>query len=290
MKKLYKKFTIAIALSGFALFTTTVKAQINPLASEYFQNQYLFNPAMAGLNAGLNVNLDYRKQAIGVNGEPSTQSGTVEYQMNKVGLGANLYNDFSGLIRTTRVVVTYAYHLPVGGNNQQLNFGLSAGVLNQHLQTSDLIGDQNDNTVANFNSKQNYVDGDFGVSYTSDKLIVQAVLPNLKSTFTNNGTVDKSLYFLSASYKIGSSNDFYFEPKVIVRGIKGLTTLTDYGANLSFNDNLFNVQGMYHNDSATFGFGLNKTSYSLVAFYTTNTGSLANNSNGDLELGLRLKL
>ncbi len=289
MKNTYKKHIATAFLLGLIICSASVKAQINPLASEYFQNQYLFNPAMAGLNSGLNINLDYRKQAIGVNGEPSTQSGTVEYQMNKVGLGANLYNDFSGLIRTTRVVVTYAYHLPIGGNNQQLNFGLSAGVLNQHLQTNDLIGDQNDNSVANFNSKQNYVDGDFGVSYTSNKFTAQAVLPNLKSTFTNNGTVDKSLYFLSASYKFGSK-DFYFEPKAIVRGIKGLTTLTDYGANLSFNDNLFSVQGMYHNDSATFGFGLNKTSYSLVAFYTTNTGSLANNSNGDLELGLRLKL
>lgn len=291
MKLSYKNYLLATFLLGFTICTSTVKAQLNPLSSQYFENQYLFNPAMAGLTSGLNINLDYRKQAVGVTGSPSTQSGTVEYQMNKVGLGVNIYNDYSGLIRTSRAVVTYAYHLPIGGNNQQLNFGLSAGVLNQHVQTNDLIGDASDQTVANFNNKQNYVDGDFGVSYTSNKLTIQAVLPNLKSAFNDNSTVDKSLYFASASYKLGDAKDMTLEPKVIYRGIKGATGIVDAGFNLGFNENLLSLQGLYHsNNTATFGVGINKTSYAILAFYTTNTATINYNASGDLELGVKFKL
>ncbi|OCX52978.1 hypothetical protein BEL04_01225 [Mucilaginibacter sp. PPCGB 2223] len=291
MKLKYKHYiTAAFAFASVAC-ATTVKAQLNPLASQYFSNQYLFNPAMAGLNSGLNINLDYRKQAIGVEGSPSTQSGTAEYQMNKVGLGLNLYNDFSGLIRTSRAVVTYAYHLPIGANNQKLNFGLSAGVLNQHVQTNNIVGDASDQTVANFNNKQNYVDGDFGISYTSDHLTIQGVLPNLKSTFKDNNTIDKSLYFASASYKLGDPKDITFEPKAIYRGIKGSNGIVDGGIDIGFNENVFNLQGLYHsNNTITFGVGVNKTSFAVLAFYTTNTATINYNASGDVELGLRLKL
>jgi len=291
MKLSYKNYIVTAITLGTIICGTSVKAQLNPLASQYYSNQYLFNPAMAGINSGLNINLDYRKQAIGVEGSPSTQSGTVEYQMNKVGLGLNLYNDFSGLIRTSRAVVTYAYHLPIGANNQKLNFGLSAGVLNQHVQTNNIVGDAGDQTVANFNNKQYYVDGDFGVSYTSDRLTVQGVLPNLKSAFKDNNTVDKSLYFASASYKLGDAKDITIEPKAIFRGIKGAKGIVDGGLNVAFNDNMFNIQGLYHsNNTATFGFGINKSSYAILAFYTTNTATINYNANGDLELGLRLNL
>jgi len=291
MKSSYKQYIVAAFALASVACATTAKAQLNPLASQYFSNQYLFNPAMAGLNAGWNINVDYRKQAIGVEGSPSTQSGTVEYQMNKVGLGLNLYNDFSGLIRTSRAVVTYAYHLPVGANNQKLNFGLSAGILNQHVQTDNIVGDASDQTVANFNNKQNYVDGDFGISYTSDKLTIQGVLPNLKSTFKDNNTVDKSLYFASASYKLGDVKDITFEPKAIFRGLKGARGIVDAGVDVGFNENVFNLQGLYHsNNTMTFGVGVNKTSFAVLAFYTTNTATINYNASGDVELGLRLKL
>jgi len=291
MKSSYKQYIVAAFALASVAYSITAKAQLNPLASQYFSNVYLFNPAMPGLNSGWNINVDYRKQAIGVEGSPSTQSGTVEYQMNKVGLGLNLYNDFSGLIRTSRAVVTYAYHLPIGANNQKLNFGLSAGILNQHVQTDNIVGDASDQTVANFNNKQNYVDGDFGISYTSDKLTVQGVLPNLKSTFKDNNTVDKSLYFTSASYKLGNINDVTFEPKAIFRGIKGALGIVDAGVNVGFNENVFNLQGLYHsNNTMTFGVGVNKTSFAVLAFYTTNTATINYNASGDVELGLRLKL
>jgi type IX secretion system PorP/SprF family membrane protein len=286
----YYKFSIVAA---FLLGTvTTVKAQLNPLASQYFQNQYLFNPAMAGLDKGLNINLAYSKQAFGIDGAQNVQSASADYQMNKVGLGVNVYNQFSGIFRNTRAVVTYAYHLPIGGDNQKLNFGLSAGVADNHLEISNVYGDQSDQTLANYNNKGTSVDGDFGVAYTSNKLTVQGSLPNLRYLFKDNGsTFEREVFFAAASYKLFDPTNVSVEPKVAYRQIKGFDNVVDAGANIGFNNNALSLQGLYHSSkSATFGAGVNMASYSVLAFYTTNTSSLSGYSNGDFEISLKLNL
>jgi len=279
-------------LVGLVICTaTTVKAQVNPFGSQYFQNQYLFNPAMAGLDKGLNINLAYSKQGLGVDGSQNMQALTAEYSVNKVGLGLSVFNDYSGLFRTTRAVVTYAYHVQLSGNDQKLNFGLSGGFVNQHIQSGDIIGNQADPGIVNFNNNPTYFDGDFGVSYTSAHLTLQGALPDLKSLANANSTAEREVFFTSASYKLGDPADMSLEPKVVFRQIRGFDKIVDAGANLAFSQNQFSLQAMYHSsNSATFGFGLNKTAYSILAFYTTNTSALNAYNNGDVELSLRFHL
>lgn len=288
------------SIAAFLFLATTisvVKAQLNPLATQYFQNQYLFNPAMSGINPGLNVNLSVRKQWSSIPGAPFTQAISTDYLLNRAAFGVNIYNDQSGLLKSTRAVATYAYHIPLGRDNQKLNLGLSAGILSQRVPADQVIGDQGDLSVARYNGRKSYVDGDFGASYTSNNLSVQAALPNLRSVFNQdnlNYTVDRSLYFSAISYKFNlgeTLNGIALEPKVCFRGVKGYTNILDAGANLMFADKQFFIQGMYHSTkSATFGFGLNKNSYSILAFYTTETDAISNYTNGDFEISLRLNL
>ncbi|MEX8546001.1 MAG: PorP/SprF family type IX secretion system membrane protein [Mucilaginibacter sp.] len=291
-----RSIAAAIFLSLFIVLSTA-KAQLNPLASQYFENQYLFNPAMAGINDGLNINLSVRKQWSSIPGSPYTQAVSADYLLNRAAFGVNVYNEQSGLLKSTRAVATYAYHIPLGQDNQKLNFGLSAGVLTQRVPYDQVDGDPGDLSVARYNDRKSYVDGDFGASYTSNSLSVQAALPNLRSVFNNdnsNGTVDRALYFTSVSYKFGfgeTANMFALEPKVCFRGVKGYTNILDAGANLMLLDNQLSLQAMYHTSkNSTFGFGLNKNSYSILAFYTTETSALNNYTNGNFELTLRLKL
>lgn len=286
------KLVAAAILGMVTCGITTVKAQVNPLASQYFQNQYLFNPAMAGLNKGLNVNLDYSKQGFGISGAQTTQAATADYQMDKVGLGVSVYNQYSGIFRSTRAMVTYAYHLPIAGDNQKINFGLSAGVVNNHLNIGDVYGDQSDPTLANYNSKGTSIDGDFGVAYTSNKLTVQAALPNLRYLIKdNNSTEEREVFFTAVSYKFFDPANVSVEPKVAYRQVKGYSNILDAGADVAFNDNQFSLQGLYHSSkSATFGVGFNASTYSILAFYTTSTSALNAYSNGDFELGLKLNL
>lgn len=293
----HKRSITAVMFLTLTILQTTVKAQLNPLATQYFQNQYLFNPAMAGINDGLNINLSLRKQWSSIPGAPATQAASAEYLVNRAAFGVNFYNDQSGLLRSTRAVATYAYHIPLGEENQKLNFGLSAGVLSQRVPLDQVVGDQSDLSLARYNARQNYLDGDFGTSYTSNSLTIQAALPNLRTIFNkdnNNYTIDRSLYFSAVSYRFDfgeNINTVSLEPKVAFRGVKGYTSIVDAGANLMLANNQLSIQGMYHSTkSTTLGFGLNKNSYSILAFYTTETSAISNYTNGDFEISLALKL
>ncbi len=73
-------------------------------------------------------------------------------------------------------MATYAYHLPVGDDNQKINFGLSLGFMNERIDNSELNGDPSDVYVGRFNQRETFIDGDFGVAYVGNKLTLQGSL------------------------------------------------------------------------------------------------------------------
>ncbi|WP_199140985.1 PorP/SprF family type IX secretion system membrane protein [Pedobacter sp. ASV12] len=304
MKINFKKYQFLSNAIGLLLLTsavsmlgsTTAQAQLNPLTSQYFLNQYQANPAFAGTMDGLNVNLNYRKQWSNIPGSPSTQSITADYKMNKVGLGLNVFNEKAGSLQRTKAVATYAYHLPLNDNNQKLNFGASVGIMNERIDYSEVNGDPTDMSIAQFNNKGALFDGDFGIAYTSNKLNIEAALPNIRSLIKqeDNNNVDRSQFYAAASYKFGTGagvNALEIEPKVAFRGIKGYENIVDAGANFIFAEKIF-IMGMYHTTkSASFGAGINyKNSLAIMGFYTTETSALQGSANGTFEISLRASL
>lgn len=287
---------LLLSLTFGLLGSSTAKAQLNPLSSQYFLNQYQANPAFAGIADGLNVNLNYRKQWSNIPGSPSTQSITADYKMNKVGLGINVYNEKAGSLQRTKAVATYAYHLPLNNDSQKLNFGASVGIMNESVDYSDVNGDASDPSIAQFNNKGSLFDGDFGMSYTSNKLNIEAAIPNIRSFIKqeDNNNVDRSQFYAAASYKILTGtglNTLIIEPKVAFRGIKGYDNIVDAGANFNFAEKVF-VMGMYHTTkSASFGAGFNyKNSLAFMGYYTTETSALQGSANGTFEISVRATL
>lgn len=274
-----------------------VKAQISPVGALYFQNQYLGNPAFAGTDKGLDLNLGIRKQWSNIPGSPAVQTVTAGYALtDKAGLGLNFYNDKSGLYKRTRAVLSYAYHMPVGGDNQNLSFGLSLGMMNERISNEDVRGDQNDQNVAMYNQRDNYIDGDFGIAYSSNGFNIQGALPNMKSFFKKDvieDAIGRSTFFSAVSYKLELSSGtqgFGLEPKVAYRGVKGFDNVVDAGANLSYAGRV-NVFGMYHSTkSTTFGVGLTYENLGFGGMYSTATSALSNYANGNFEVNLKVNL
>jgi type IX secretion system PorP/SprF family membrane protein len=293
MKKILKTaLLIAAAFTG-----TNAMAQLSPMGAMYFQNQYLGNPALAGTEKGMDVSLGIRKQWSNIPGSPAMQAFTASYGLNeKVGLGLNVYNDKSGLFKRTRTVASYAYHLPLGGDVQHLSFGISLGFTNERIATEDIRGNSADMNVGAYNQRDTYVDGDFGVAYTSNKFNIQAAIPNLKSMLKkdiNTDAVDRSTFFSAVSYKfqLEGPGGFGVEPKVAYRGVKGLDNIMDIGANLSYANNKVNIFGMYHTTkSSTFGVGLNYQNIGFSGMYSTATSALSNYANGNFEVSVKVKL
>lgn len=280
------------------LFLNTTQAQIQPLNGQYFQNKYLANPSFAGIGTGLNINGSFRKQWSNIPGAPVTQGLTIDQQLSKVGLGINVFNEKAGSIQFTKAVATFAYHLPINGEDQQLNFGVSFGTSKDRFDLNELHNSNpNDPSIARFNDRGYYLDGDFGVSYTSKGLNIEGALPNLRSVLRKDDLsyADKPTFYSAISYKfaLGSGlNGVNLEPKGVFRGIKNYNNLWDAGANVSFAEDKLYVMGMYHStENATVGVGVNYlSSVYIMAYYNTATSAIKGYTGGDFEINVRFNI
>ena len=296
-----KTLAAGILLAAITGITQTATAQLNPLAGIYFQNEYLGNPAMAGVEQGLNLNMGYRRQWSAMPGAPKTQSLTADFGTGKkVGLGLNIHNEEAGLIKQTRVMGTYSYHLPLNDESQKLRFGISLGFMDERVMNEQINGDQNDISVSKFNTRETYIDGDFGVAYTSSRLILQAAIPNLKGFFqmdevSGAGSADRSIFFSAASYKFyfpAALDGFGVEPKVAFRGVHGFDNILDLGANFTVANRAASVMMVYHSSqSATIGMGAVINNFgAITANYTTATSALSQYTSGNFQIGVKLGL
>src|SRR5690606_14617686 len=92
---------------GMAQGLSDAPALLEPSGTQWFQNQYLANPAMAGIDTGLHLNAAYRRQWTGVEGAPKTAFFTADGLVGKrVGAGLSIFNDQAGLIDRTRIALS----------------------------------------------------------------------------------------------------------------------------------------------------------------------------------------
>lgn len=286
-----KKYLLALAILLTSISEYAV-AQLNPLGAQYYNNQYLANPAFAGHSEGLKLNGAYRKIGASLPGAPTIQSITADYGFSKVGVGINVNNETAGLLRDTRVLASYAYHIPFNKEGTRLSFGLSLGLLSQGVNRDDISGNPDDIAIDEENRSRNYFDGDFGTAFTVGGLTLQAAVPNLKNFFKKDDikVANVVTFFSAASYRIPLNNGMGLEPKVTYRGVKGFDDMLDVGAQFSLADQKLMFMGMYHsNESASFGFGVDvKKRYLLSGIYTTQTAALGSQTGGSFELNLRV--
>ncbi|RAJ33494.1 PorP/SprF family type IX secretion system membrane protein [Pedobacter cryoconitis] len=297
MIKFLPQQLVCTALLTISLFTglQKVSAQIRPLGTQYYENQYISNPAFAGMDDGMNINMSYRNQWRAIPGSPVTMAVSGDYRVvDKVGIGFNVYNDKAGLIGRTRVMGTYAYHLPLNLENNALHFGISLGMMKERLDENSIIATPDDLAAARYNQRKSYVDGDFGIAYTTERLTLQGALPNLKKFFKKDeaNTVLGSTYLVAMSYKIGTTLDVVsLEPKISFRGAKDIDNIWDIGTNLKLQNNLISFLGMYHSDkSSTFGVGLNYENFFIQGFYTSQLAGERQRTGGDFEINLKINL
>ena len=283
------KILILAALLG----VSKVKAQTNPLLNQYFNNTYLANPAMAGLKEGATVDLAFRSQWNDIPGAPIIQNLTTTYGWERVGVGLNMSIDKAGLQRQTRILASYAYHLPLTAD-AKLHFGLSAGFMNQRVDMQDLIGNPNDGQVGAYNTDhRTYFDGDFGIGLTSNSFNVDFALVNLKNYFKKDNfkLINTPVISASAGYLFNLGENV-FQPKVAYRSFTEISDIVDVGGQFGVANQQVLFTAMYHTSkAASFGVGLHyRNKYMINTGYTTQTGSLSGYTAGSFEINLGIKL
>ncbi|NIG56456.1 PorP/SprF family type IX secretion system membrane protein [Chitinophaga sp. Cy-1792] len=287
----------AVSLRGYSQSLSKTAALLDPSATSYFQNQYLANPAMAGVDTGWHFNASYRGQINGIEGAPVTQFFSGDgYVGARVGAGLNIFNDKAGLLARTRIAGSYAYHLPLNDYGAKLNFGLSLAMNFQRLDYSKINGDPNDPAARQYNNRDDYFEADFGMAYTDRHWTAQASLPNIRAMFTGKsypGVDGGTVFFSALAYKF----DLYgavssVTPKACFRSIKGYDPIIDVGLNVGFVQNVLNLTALYHT-TGSFAFGVGvyvMNTVRLNAFYNTQTSGLRNYTDGTYEVGLTVDL
>jgi len=261
------------------------------MAAQYFQNAYMANPAMAGAEQGIRLNMGYRNQWSNIQGSPINLSLTADYGGEKAGVGINFYKDEAGLISRSKLQATYAYHLPLNNEDAKLHFGISLGLQINSLNTQNIVGSNSDLSALRFNDQENILDGDFGLAYSNKKFRIEAAVSSLKNQLQieDNITSDYATFMTAFTY-MAEVSDWNVHPKLVYRGVKNYNDIVDMGLEIRTPDNQLGFMSMYHtNKSMSYGLSYQRLKqWQLLVLYNTPVQALKSYATGTFEIGLQL--
>ena len=243
----YKRNIILSAL--MLLFTVIAEGQQMPMYSQYIMNGFLVNPSFAGRDGYTSLNLTVREQWAGLAQAPSTyalsfqtrilkdsyisKSTTVKKKLirptrgGQVGIGGYLFNDNNGIMHRTGLQGAYAYSIPMGTDDDEysktLSFGLALMAYQYSIKLDNLIYDQNDPYLNNYDRSVFITDFNFGVNYTTQRYYAGFAMTNLLRgalMFTkgpDNDNTELGHYFLTGGVKFPLSGNWLLEPSAFIK-------------------------------------------------------------------------
>lgn len=136
-------FPLLLLLS---LFSCSIWSQNDPQYTQYMYNMQLVNPAYAGSREALTVASLFRKQWIGLQGAPATQTLSINAPIvkNKFGIGVALNRDGLAKTRYTNGHLDLSVRFPMGRKGE-FSFGMKGILLGfQNFTTGVDTRDPND--------------------------------------------------------------------------------------------------------------------------------------------------
>jgi type IX secretion system PorP/SprF family membrane protein len=269
------------------------KAQLTPMKSQFFQNPYLVNPAMAGVTGKPLIFSNYSNQWNKIEGSPVMMSLSASSPVNnKASVGLNIINDKSGLISKTQAMGSFSYKIPFS-EDQSLRFGVSLSWAQDRIDNG-LASNTGalDPGLARYNDRDNYLDGNFGVAYIHNKFEAQFSYLNLNQKRTSQfSTVDYAVFYSAVSYHFLIDESFSVKPLLAFRGVKNFNNQYDIAAEFKADDLSFYT--MYHsNKSFTGGIGYDyKKQLNISALYNSEPNTVRGFTGGifDLVVGYRFR-
>ncbi|MCB9335727.1 MAG: type IX secretion system membrane protein PorP/SprF [Flavobacteriales bacterium] len=283
-----------IILISFLVFSGTLFAQQLPHFSQYYLNDYLINPAIAGTRPYFEGKSAHRYQWEGITDAPRTYTlsahGPTKNQ--KMGLGGYLFTDHVGPTRRTGFNLSYAYHLKIN-ESLNLSLGLSAGVLQFMIDGSKItLRESDDDIITNGVQSVLLPDAGFGFYLYHEKYYFGFSAPQLlnsRVTFFKDGRNPEgtlpSHFFVNGGYRFVLDEDFTIEPSVFVKYVKPAPVQVEGTLRVIYQDKLW-LAGTYRDKdaiTASLGYLINN-SFTIAYAYDFTTTNLKNYSNGTHEL------
>jgi len=235
-----------IAVLGLLAVMPVLPAQQFPLYSQYIMNGFLINPSYAGSDYYTTFGLTVREQWLNLPEAPSTYAAAFQTRIlndsyitkstavrkkidrptkgGRVGVGGYLFSDHNGIMHRTGMQLAYAYHLPIG-IDQQLSFGISLSAYQYYVDINGAVmpEDVQDDLLNNYDQVVYIPDANFGVSYITRNYYAGFAMTNLfRGSFMignggDNGRSQLGHYFLTGGIRLYPGVDWIIEPSVMIK-------------------------------------------------------------------------
>ena len=293
------KIKKAIITAGLLIGANTIFAQQAPLFSQYMQNDYVLNPAIAGTKNVTPIRSILRSQWEGIEGAPHTETLSMHGRVGKrVGVGGYIFNDRIGPISQTGLSASYAYRLRFS-NNTQLSLGLGGLIYLYKLRSSDLHFDSQgstDNVIADNNFQSYYPNFSFGAYYYGPRFYVGVSVPELlqtKISATKDFFIMQKVrhYYMTGGYKFKLGDNYKLEPSTLVKYVHAAPVEFDISAKFTAYDKFYIGTSYRTNDAVVAFVGFKfQEKYHLGYSYDITVSGLSRYTMGSHEIMLGFDL
>jgi type IX secretion system PorP/SprF family membrane protein len=305
--KIIKMKRISILLFVIC-FGGLLKAQQLPQITQYMNNNYVINPAVAGMYDYYQVNTTIRNQWAGINDAPRTSVISIYGRHSEhVGLGGTVYNDVTG--PTSRIggaaSYTYAFQLT---QKVKLSLALQGGFTQFKIIKNIPVRDPNDPLMLGGDVVRTLPDATFGLNVSGNKWYIGAAIPQLLSselklmdddfariydTTSQNGKLASHIYVLG-SYTYDINPTISIEPSFFLKSVAGAKTQIDFGVKSQYKEMIWvGMNYKMNNDlssmAALLGYKINDR-FNIGYSYGMPSSATSSYHSGSHEFMLGIKL
>jgi len=298
-----------------------ISAQQLPLYSQYMNNGFLLNPAMAGHDGYTSFNLTSRKQWVGFQNSPPTYSVSGQTRLLKksyriinrpvktnkykasskgrVGIGGFVFKDVNGLVSRTGVQMSYAYHIYI--RQSQLSFGLAGQIFQYKIDRSQITTFNEDEVLdptihGDLNIAAFIPDANAGVYWTSPTFFVglsanqllQSPL-QLGSNFLDDFKMLRHYYLMGGYRFIGYDSGFDLEPSFLIKTTEQFLPQADLSLKLYYKTDYWIGTSYRTSGSLAFMFGVRSNRLYFGYAYDYALSSIRKYNFGSQEVFISLK-
>jgi type IX secretion system PorP/SprF family membrane protein len=282
----------------FISFLVNFNAQQLQLNSQYMFNDFVINPAVAGTKDASNISMSFRRQWVGIDGSPISQTLSGHTYLGKgVGIGGMFFNDSYGPTRLSGVGAAISYIFNVT-KKSKISLGLNPNFSQFVIKRDRLITEvSGDNTIANSTQYGLIPDLNCGLLWFSEKFNVGITAFNLIESKKDlydvsnpvTGKINRAIY-ANAGYKFKVSEKFAIMPSVLYRHMFNAPSQVDANLQFIFKD-MFWIGFSYRtSDAATALLGVRVNRLTFGYSYDYTLSALQKYNSGSHELFVSLKL
>jgi type IX secretion system PorP/SprF family membrane protein len=203
-----------------------VQGQQLPQYTQYMFNEFVINPAIAGVYNHFEIRTNHRFQWVGLADPPLTNSISFfgPHAKMDMGYGGYIYNDVTGPTSRTGFTGAYAYNIAIEGT-MRLSMGVSVSMLQYRIDGTQLDPkDVSDPSILNMVSTSYMPDAGLGAYLYAENFYVGLSLAQLLNNkikiFENKDGLNrlKTHMNLVGGYHYQINDDWMLEPSAMIRG------------------------------------------------------------------------